>query len=133
VWRKTIYHPELKASRVIRGQTQAELEIKARLQFEAWNQKLQKIQLAVAKRRGSEKAARLSSQKKELAAQRTCEAQKELTALENLLKDGIEIDQVFDWDSLKSRNPFPIPRPVPPSPDPIPPRPHREILSSNRF
>jgi restriction system protein len=120
VWRKTIYHPELKASRVLRGETQEELELKAQLQLEAWAQKWQRIQQADAKRRESEKAAHLSTQKKELAAQRTREAQQALAALGGLLRSGIEIDHVLDWESLKSRAPFSVRTPVAPSPDPIP-------------
>ena len=123
MWRKTIYHPELKASRVLRGETHEELERKAQLQIEAWAEKWQRIQEADARRRGSERAAQLSFQKKELAAQRTREAQQALTALESILKDGIEIDHLLDWDSLKSRAPFSKPRPVSPPPDPTPPPP----------
>jgi restriction system protein len=123
VWRKTIYHSELKASRVLRGETQGEVELKAPLQMEAWNQKWQKIQQAGAKRQESEKRAHLSSEKKELAARRTREAQEEPTALENILREGIEIDHLLNWESLKSRSPFSAPRPPAPPPDPIPPPP----------
>ena len=123
MWRKTIYHRELKASRVLRGETQAEVEIKAHLQWEAWNQKWQKIQQADAKRREGEKVALLSFQKKELAAQRTREAQEKIAALNGILKDGIEIDHVIDWDSLKDRSPFAAPVPALTAPEPIPRRP----------
>jgi restriction system protein len=117
VWRKTIYHPELKASRVLRGETHEEIERKAQLQMEQWAEKWQRIQVAEARRQGSEKAARLSSQKKDLASRRTRDAQQALTALGNILKDGIEVDHVLDWDSLKSRAPFSKPRPGGPGPD----------------
>jgi hypothetical protein len=59
VWRKTIYHRELKASRVLRGETQAEVELKARLQLEAWSQKWERIKQAEAKRQEGEKIAHL--------------------------------------------------------------------------
>ena len=120
---KTIYHRELKASRNLRGATQEEIELKARWQMEAWQQKWQKIQQADTKRREAEKRALLSSEKKELAARRTREAQEELTALENILRDGLEIDHLLDWDSLKSRASFSVAHPAAPSPDPIPPLP----------
>lgn len=129
MWRKTIYHPELKASRVLRGETHEEIERKAQLQMEQWAEKWQRIQVAEARRQGSEKAARLSSQKKELASRRTRDAQQALTALGNILKDGIEVDHVLDWDSLKSRAPFSKPRPGPPAPDPtLPPPSPRNLL-----
>jgi restriction system protein len=120
---KTIYHRELKASRDVRGETQEEIELKAQWQMEAWRKKWEKIQQADAKRQESEKRALLSSEKKELAARRTREAQEELAAIENILREGIEIDHLLDWDSLKSRSPFSVPRPVAPTPDPLPPPP----------
>jgi restriction system protein len=123
VWRKTIYHRELKASRVLRGETQAEVEFKARLQLEAWSQKWEKIQQADAKRRESEKAALLSFEQKELAAQRTREAQEKIAALNSILKDGIEIDHALDWDSLKDQSSFSAPVPTWPVPEPIPRQP----------
>lgn len=120
VWRKTIYHRELKASRVLRGETQAEVEFKAQLQLEAWSQKWQKIQQADAKRRESEKAALRSFQQKELAAERTREAQEQIAGLNTILKDGIEVDHVLDWDSLKDRSAFSVPIPTCPTPGQIP-------------
>jgi restriction system protein len=123
VWRKTIYHRELKASRVVRGETQGEVDLRAQLQMDAWSQRWQAVQQAAAKREQKQKAALSSFGKKELAVQRTREAQVELTALGGILKDGIEKDHVVDWDSLKSRCPFAVPRPHKPLPDPSPPPP----------
>jgi restriction system protein len=120
---KTIYHRDLKASRDLRGETPEEIELKAQWQMEAWRQKWEKIQQAEAKRRESEKRAHLSSEKKELAARRTREAQEELATIENILREGIETDHLLDWDSLKSRSPFSVPRPLAPAPDPLPPPP----------
>jgi restriction system protein len=123
VWRKTVYHRDLKASRVVRGETHAEVELRAQLQMDAWSQRWQTVQQAAAKRDRKQKAALSSFGKKELAAQRTREAQAELTALGSILKDGIEKDHVVDWDSLKSRSAFSVPRPREPLPDPISPPP----------
>jgi len=123
VWRKTIYHRELKASRVLLGGTQQEVELKAQLQLERWGQKWQKILQTDVKRREAEKVALLSSQKKELATQRTREAQEEIAALSCILKDGIEIDHAVDWDSLKDQSSFPVPVPSWPALDPVPRRP----------
>jgi restriction system protein len=125
VWRKAIYHPELKASRVVRGETREEVEARAQLQIDAWNQRWRAIQETATKREQRQKSALTVSRKKELALQRTREAQEELTALENILRGGIEIDHVVDWDSLKSRSPFSVARPEAPSlnPPPAPPTP----------
>jgi len=128
VWRKAIFHPELKASRVVRGETREEVEVRAQLQMDSWNQRWRAIVETAAKREQREKSALTVSRKKELALQRTREAQEELTALDNILKEGIEIDHVVDWDSLKSRSPFSVPRPEAPSPTPIPPPPAPQNL-----
>jgi restriction system protein len=104
----------------LRGETQAEVEFKAQLQLEAWSQKWQKIQQADAKRRESEKAALRSFQQKELAAERTREAQEQIAGLNTILKDGIEVDHVLDWDSLKDRSAFSVPIPTCPTPGQIP-------------
>jgi hypothetical protein len=106
VWRRTIYHRELKASRVVRGETQAEVELRAQLQMDAWNQRWQSVQQAASKREQKQRAASAGSGKKDLALQRTREAQRELAALGRILLDGIETDHVVDWDTLKSRSPF---------------------------
>lgn len=123
MWRKTIYHRELKASRVVRGETREEVELRAQLQIDAWNQRWQAVQQTAATREKRQKAALSSFGKKELALQRTREAQKELAALGNILRDGVEQDHMVDWDSLKSRSPFSVSRPQTPVPDPIPPPP----------
>jgi hypothetical protein len=108
VWRNTIYHEGLKASRVIRGESQAEVQLKAQLQMEAWNQRWQRIQQAEAKRLTIQESARVSYQKKELAAQRTREAQVLIAALGTILKDGIELDHTLDWEAGQ----FGVPAPV---------------------
>jgi restriction system protein len=130
VWRRTIYHRELKASRVVRGETQAEVELRAQLQMDAWNQRWQSVQQAASKREQKQRAASAGSGKKDLALQRTREAQRELAALGRILLDGIETDHVVDWDTLKSRSPFSVARPqaTPQDPIPAPPTPRNFIV-----
>ncbi len=56
---------------------------------------------------------------KELAQERTAEAQQLLDSLRNTLVRGIEIDPSLDWEALKNKAPFPTlapVRPVPPTP-----------------
>jgi restriction system protein len=48
---------------------------------------------------------------KEIALERTTEAQQILEALQNALIAKIEIDPTLDWDQLKIRTPFPTPAP----------------------
>ena len=128
MWRKTIYHAGLKSSRVIRGQTEGEVEFKAQLQSDAWNERWQKGQQAERKRQDSLNALLLSSQKKSLALQRTHEAQQQLDALGAILRDSIEIDHILDWETLKDRTPFSAPPPQRAAMDVIARRPEAQDL-----
>ena len=110
---KEVFHPGLKAFRIIRAGDQATVEMRAQLQVELWDQRWRKIQLADAKRKKEEETARVSSQKKELAHQRTVEAERLADSLTRILRDGIEIDHVLDWNHLKDMSPFSEPKPEP--------------------
>jgi restriction system protein len=116
MWEKKIFHPGLKAFRIMRAADQATVELRSQLQIELWDERWRKIQLAAAKRKKEEDAARVSFQKKELALQRTREAELQLDSLTRILRDGIEIDHVLDWEKLKDRSPFPEPKPEPREP-----------------
>lgn len=111
MWEKQIFHPGLKAFRVIRGGDQATVELMAKFQTDLWDERWRKIQLASAKRKNEEEVARVTFQQKELALQRTREAERLLDSLARILRDGIEIDHVLDWEKLKDRSPFSEPKP----------------------
>jgi restriction system protein len=123
VWEKKLFHQGLKAFRVIRAADMATLELKARLQTEAWEERWRKIQTTEAKHRKQEEAARISFQRKELALQRTREAQQKIDALTGILADCIELDHVLDWNAMKQAFDLSEPAPQPPSPQapPAPP------------
>lgn len=120
MWTKSIYHPGLNAHRLVRGPTQEIVEFKARLQFEAWNQRWAKIQQAQAKRNEKEHTLLRLAQKAELALQRTRDVEAELTSLQRILRDGIEVDHVLEWDAIKDHSSFVTPRPAIPEPPPLP-------------
>ena len=111
---KNIYHAGLNAYRVVRGPTQEIVELKARLQSEAWDQRWAKLQQVQAKRGEKERVLLRLAQKAEIALQRTRDAELELTSLQRILRDGIELDHALDWDSLKDQTSFITPRPAPP-------------------
>jgi restriction system protein len=114
VWEKKVFHPGLKTFRIIRGSDNGTVELRAKLQMEAWNTRWEKIQQATAKKAKEEASARISFQRKHLALKRTREAEERLNALGRILRDGIEIDHVLDWEKLKDRSPFSEPEPKPP-------------------
>jgi restriction system protein len=114
MWEKRIFHPGLKTFRVIRGAEQATVELKAKLQTDIWDERWQKIQLANSKRQKEDEVAKARFQQKELALQRTREAEKQLDSLTCILRDGIEIDHVLDWEQLKDKASFSEPKPEQP-------------------
>ena len=120
MWTKSIYHPGLKAHRLLRGPTEDIVELKARLQCEAWDQRWAKIQQAQARRDEKEHTLLRLAQKAELALQRTRDVEAELTSLQRILRDGIEVDHVLEWDALKDQSLFTTPRPAIPKPQSVP-------------
>jgi restriction system protein len=123
VWQKQITHSELKAFRVVRGATQDEVEFKATLQLQLWDERWQRVKAAEAKRRENEQVASRRLQQKEWAVARTREAKAEFDALGTLLRDSLEADPTIDWESLKDRSPFPIEKPPKPEHLTAPPEP----------
>jgi restriction system protein len=63
---------------------------------------------------GHEQLGRLVESRKEIALERTTEAQHLLETLRNILIAGIEPDPTLDWDQLKIRTPFPVRAPAKP-------------------
>ena len=112
IWEKRISHPGLKMFRVVRGRDPATVELTANLQLQRWEERWAKVEMANSKRKKEEEAAKVSFQKKELALLRTREAERQQKALEQILRDGIEIDSVLDWEKLKDRTGFPEPQPT---------------------
>jgi len=103
VWEKKIFHEGLKVFRVIRAPDKATLELKVRLQAEAWEQRWCKLQAAETRRQKWEKAARVSYLKKDLALQHTREIEQQGGKLATILSDGLELDHVLDWKTLKRK------------------------------
>jgi hypothetical protein len=79
---KQMFHPGLKTFRVLRRGDQANVELMAKFQTDLWDERWRKIELANAKRQKEEEAAKVSFQKKELALQRTREAERLLDSHE---------------------------------------------------
>ncbi|MGC2111668.1 MAG: restriction endonuclease [Candidatus Korobacteraceae bacterium] len=51
---------------------------------------------------------------KSFAKKRTEECQRAMLQMERVLRDGIEADHCLDWDALKDRSAFSVPKPAPP-------------------
>jgi restriction system protein len=123
VLEKRVFHPGLKTFRVVRGTDPTTVDFLAKWQMEAWEERWRKIQTAAEKRSRDEQAASQSSGKKSLAQRSTREAERQLQGLTKILRDGIEIDRMVDWEILKHRFEFSEAAPKPPKPDEPPPEP----------
>ncbi len=117
---KTIFHPGLRAYRVIRGNEATEVEFIAKWQMEIWEERWRKIKAAQDKREKDKKAALLSTEKKEYAQRCTRDAERQLESLSRILREGIELDHAVDWESLKHRIEFAESPPMPTEPQKIP-------------
>ncbi len=111
-----LWHDGLKKHRLIRGESESIVKLKASLQIGEWEERW-----AVADARNrerSQKAAgkRQQEERKALAAERTAEAQQELDGLSAILKATLSVDDTINWESLKDKAPFPERKPTPPTP-----------------
>ena len=121
-----IQHPGLKAFRVIRHSDQSVVELKARLQLQAWEDRWNRVQEAESKRRLKQQISWDVAANKELARARTDECQREIAQVEKLLRDGIELDHRVNWESLQDRHTFSVPPPSPPLTKQIPTSPRAD-------
>ena len=124
-WEKRITHAGLNTYRLIRGQSQDDVNLKARLQSAQWEERWQ------AKTRAQKSRANHMTGK-ELALERTLELERQRNALQTLLSDAIKSRAPFDWEALKPRSPFAVKPPSPPTlhsqPLPPAPLPQRDLI-----
>jgi restriction system protein len=123
MWEKRISHSGLKAFRLVKGQTEADVELKAQLQLTVWEERWARVQLAEANRNAKAFAKLDIAQKKNHASSCTRDAEEQRTLLSHIVANGIELDQEIDWEVLKDRRPFPEANPTKPSEAPAPRRP----------
>lgn len=120
MYEKRIQHAGLKAFRIIRHSDLDVVNMKAQLQAEAWNARWQRVLAQEAKRLQQERASLNVAANKQVAAEKTAEARKAIEELEKTLLHGIELDSRVDWESLKNKVDYPVPKPRPPMKASIP-------------
>jgi len=132
MWQRLIIHEGLHAYRVVRGHTQEEVETKARIQMEAWNQtwkRKQELRAAAEKRTWKrsewDKQVDIDRRAKSLATDRTKELEASLYIVRNLLMDALTKQQAFDWETLKDKSHFCKPGPARLAPAALPMEPSR--------
>jgi restriction system protein len=113
MWEKRIRHDGLKAYRVVRGQTESEVDLKASLQEAIWKERWHK-------KVNREQADRNRFAAKEVAIERTMELEAQRDVIANLLSSVCSSDTTLDWQSLKNRANYPVSAPAKPKQQPMP-------------
>jgi restriction system protein len=136
MWQKQILHKGLNAYRLIKGQTQEEVEQKAASQLAIWDERWKRRVLSeqareTRQRRLAEQSYGVSqtAAAKALALERTYELEEEREALEQTLLSALDRDPSLDWEKRKdvsqfdsSKPIFPFAKQLPPGPDRAEPR-----------
>jgi restriction system protein len=122
-----LWHDGLKKHRLIRGESESVVKLKATLQAEEWDKRW--LVLNARERDRTQKATekRAQEERKVLAAERTSEAQQAIDELSLILKATLTVDDAIDWESLKDNSPYMESRP---EPSPIPQEPMMSSLPS---
>jgi len=115
-------HSELGKQRTVRGSDPHFVNRMASVQLGQWEEQWQRAQLALARRTDArlaqetrEERKRYQEAQKSLAEARTGEAKQLLDGLASLLRQTLNHDDTVDWEQLKDRAPFQIPRPFEPN------------------
>lgn len=119
-----LWHDGLKKHRLIRGEAESIVKLKATLQIEEWEERWAVVDARERDRSQKVAGKRQQEERKALAAERTTEAQQELEGLSSLLKATLAVDDTVDWESLKDKAPYPEPKPA------LPPTPREPVLPS---
>ena len=103
-YRAEVSHGGLNKHRTIRGSNSDEVKRKAQLQAHSWNE-------AWAKKQAQEARRQAIDRNKQIAMERTGEAEKSLHELEHLLNHGLQTESLINWESLKDATLFGEPHP----------------------
>lgn len=129
-WYIDVRHDALGKFRRISGPDRFVIEEKARLQREAWDRQWERMSAAESRRAAREQAIMDRQEKKDLARQRSLEAQEALREIEEVLAHTLAVDDKVDWELLKDKTLFSKSAPTPPKLEPLPPEP---LISDSAF
>lgn len=108
-----LWHDGLKKHRLIRGESESIVKLKATLQVEEWEERWAVVDARDQDRSRKAAGKRQQEEQKALAAERTTEAQQELDGLSSLLKATLSVNDAINWENLKDKTPFPEKKPTP--------------------
>ncbi|MGA2886889.1 MAG: restriction endonuclease [Terracidiphilus sp.] len=128
MWEVRVQHTGLNAYRVVRGVTQQEAELKAKLQVAAWDERWTRAQSTQKVKQEKLKKSWDREANKSAALNRTAELEEQRTALESILAAGLE-QHPFRWLSLKDSTAFTQPRPKEPTASVKPEEPNSDAFA----
>lgn len=108
-----LWHDGLKKHRLLRGDSQSIVQLKAQLQADEWQEKWDDVEHRRSQRSERSLGKQQLEERKSEAADRTADAQEQLRSLASLLHETLKVDDRVDWDTLKNRAEFPEPKPKP--------------------
>lgn len=115
-----VSHDQLNKYQVIRGDNHYIVQQKAEAKMATWDEMWQKR--CEAQNIRDERANKQAKKEEKLteAGVRTAEADYELSRLDLLLNDTLDVDDTIDWDSLKNKKDYSVPKPLKKSPPKTP-------------
>jgi restriction system protein len=130
MFEKHVRHAGLQAFRVVKGQTNYEVEMKASAQLATWAEQWNRRQAADLARQTREQnlnrralsASQLATAKL-LALERTRELEADRETLSQILLESLTANITPDWDKKKDRSTFPDEKPRKPTPTSVPSEP----------
>src|SRR6266542_3144958 len=102
-YRVEIWHDGLKKHRVIKSSEPEVVQRKAQMQVAEWDAKWSQAEALERDRRDKLGQKRQQETNKRLAAERTAEAQRELTKLSGILRHTHDVNDAIDWEQLKDK------------------------------
>ncbi|MBS3956366.1 MAG: restriction endonuclease [Clostridiales bacterium] len=123
-----VAHGELHKYQVIKGDSQQVVWTRALAKAAEWDSMWQRRIDAEERKLLRALAAQEVADNRQTAFERTAEARAEIDALGSILQTALEANCTVDWEALKDRSSFPVPRPESPKPpaEPVKPQPHPE-------
>ncbi len=120
MWQCEIRHDGLHKYRVVKGQTREVMQLRADMQVRSWNDQWERAKATHKRRQSQLKAVYDKETKKNLAAERSREAQKSLDTLQRLLTDSLEEDHAIDFQPLIDDAEFAATKPKEPETEALP-------------
>ena len=105
-------HDGLKKYRRIQGSDKYIVEAKAEMLRRSWNELWEKKQAADNKRSEREERLRIFSNKKQIALDKTLEAQGALGEMDNILSQALKINDAIKWEELFPSPEYPVLKPT---------------------